>query len=249
VSGLVPGARRGREGWRDGVARRLGLVPTTKEVVARWLDEALPASGGAALDAGCGRQSQLRPFRSRIHRFVGVDIHAPSKPLGWLDEFEVVDVCSDRGAFPDGTFDVAFSSFTVEHFADPGGAFASMAGWLRPGGWLVISTVNRRHPLVDAYLSLPSGIRDRLQPVVKSTAADAHPLVGACNSPAELREALRDAGFEQVELVTTAHLWRAWGKTLPTWALGLAGDWVAQRWPLRRSTIVARARRPLAAAA
>lgn len=231
------------------LARRLGLVPLTRDVVAQWLDEALPRSDATALDAGCGRQSQLKPFRARIARFVGVDIHEPAEPLPWLDEFAVVDVCNDATAFPDGTFDLALSSFTVEHFADPAGAFRSLRGWLRPGGWLVVTTVNREHPLVDAYLSLPAGLRDRLQPIVKSSATDAHPLVGACNTPAQLRVALEASGYEDVQVMTTAHLWRAWGRTLPTWALGLAGDLAAQRWPGRRSTIIARARRPWSAPA
>lgn len=238
--------RTERGGWRGRVAYRLGLKPTTYDVVRGWLNEALPKKGGAALDAGCGRQSQLRPFRKRIKRFVGVDIHEPSKPLDWLDEFAVVDVCRDEGAFPNATFDVALSSFTVEHFDDPPAAFHTMRDWLKPGAWLIVSTVNRGHPLVNAYLSLPAGIRDRLQPVIKSSAADAHPLVGACNHLGQLRDALMNAGYQDVEVITTAHLWRAWGRTIPTFALGLAGDLAAQPFPSHRSTLIARARRPAA---
>ena len=249
MSAAAHGATARPADWREKVARRLGLLPMTRDVVAQYLDEALPDHNATALDAGCGRQSQLKPFRQRIGRFVGVDIHQPSRPLNWLDEFAVVDVCSDSDAFPDGTFDVAFSSFTVEHFADPEAAFRSMRGWLKPGGWLVISTVNREHPLVNAYLSLPPRLRNRIQPVVKASAADAHPLVGACNSPAALRKALEAAGYQDVQVMTTAHLWRAWGRTIPTWALGLIGDLAAQHFPGHRSTIVARARRPQPAAA
>jgi SAM-dependent methyltransferase len=238
------GAERERDDRRARIARRLHLEPTTKRMVSRWLDESLPPGGAQVLDAGCGRQSQLRPYRERIARFVGVDIHAPVRTPPWLDEFAVVDVCADRAAFPAGSFDLALSSFTVEHFADPRAAFATIGGWLRPGGWLVITTVNRKHPFVDAYLSMPPAVRNALQVVVKASAADAHPLVGACNRPDQLRAALAEAGFVDVELVTTAHLWRAWGRTLPTWALGLAGDLAAQSFPARRSTIVARARRP-----
>ena len=172
-------------------------MPLTREVVWDWLDEALPAQGGAALDAGCGRQSQLKPFRKRIARFIGVDIHEPSRNLRWLDEFVIADVCRDTSAFPEGSFDVALSSFTVEHFQDPEGAFATLASWLRPGGWLVITTVNRRHPFVDAYLSLPDGVRSQIQPIVKASEADAHPLVGACNTPAALRDALTAAGIRR----------------------------------------------------
>jgi SAM-dependent methyltransferase len=242
----VHAGRRARreEDPRVRVSRALGLVPTTQDVVERWLDEALPAEGGAAaLDAGCGRLSLLRPFRARLGRFVGVDIHAPAKPLQWLDEFAVADLCTDRDAFPDGTFDVALSNFTVEHFADPVAAFRTIGGWLKPGGWLVITTVNRRHPFVDLYLSIPTGVRSRVQPVVKKSQADAHPLVGACNTPRLIRDGLAAAGYADIEIRTTSHLARAWGHTLPTWGLGLLGDLAAHRMPARRSTIVARARR------
>ena len=240
------GARRARreEDPRVRVSRALGLVPTTQDIVERWLDEAVPREGGAAaLDAGCGRLSLLRPLRPRLARFVGVDIHAPARPLHWLDEFAVADLCADTDAFPAGTFDVALSNFTVEHFADPVAAFRTIGGWLKPGGWLVITTVNRRHPFVDLYLSIPTGLRSQVQPIVKKSQADAHPLVGACNTPRRIRDGLEAAGYEDIEIRTTSHLSRAWGQTLPTWGLGLLGDLAAHSMPARRSTIVARARR------
>ena len=80
--------------------------------------------------------------------------------------------------------------------------------------------------------------------MVKKSEADAHPLVGACNTPRlHPRRGSRAAGYTDVELVTTSHLARAWGQTLPTWGLGLLGDLAAHSMPARRSTIVARARR------
>ena len=228
------------------MARWLGLTPTAREVVLRWCEAAVPHEGGVALDAGCGRASLLRPFRRRLSRLVGVDLHAPAGPMRWLDEFAVADLCRDVGAFPPATFDVALSNFTVEHFADPDAAVRVMAAWLKPGGWLVLATVNRRHPFVEAYLSLPPWLRARLQPVVKRSEADAHPLVGACNTPRRVRDTLIAAGFTDIELVTTSHLARAWGRTVPTWLLGLLGDIAAHPMPARRSTIVARARRAVA---
>jgi ubiquinone/menaquinone biosynthesis C-methylase UbiE len=173
---------------------------------------------------------------------VGVDIHAPQPPLPWLDEFCVADLCTSPDAFPAATFDLVLSSFTLEHFADPDAALKHIRGWLRPGGTLVVTTVNRRHPLVDAYLSMPGAARDPLQRVVKATAADAHPLVGACNTPRRVRDALEDAGFSAIEVRTTAHLARAWQRRLVTYGLGVLGDLSTQRFPERRSTIVARAR-------
>ena len=232
------------------VLPRLGIAPSTGELVRAALDRAMVAAETdgqpiAVLDAGCGRASALRPYRSRIARFVGADIHRPAAgSLPYLDEFATVDLCEDREAFPTESFHVILSSFTVEHFEDPAAAFRHFRGWLRPGGRLVVTTVNRRHPFVRAYLSIPQRARRRLQRLVKATEADAHPLVGACNDPATIRAALRDAGFADVSVRLTGHLARAWGRRWPTYVLGLAGDLLSRGMPSRRSTIVAEAVAP-----
>ncbi len=152
-----------RERRRFAILPRLGIRPANHELVNRALktaiDEASPTAGPdglAVLDAGCGRISALKPFRPQIGRFVGADIHAPAPgALPYLDEFAAVDLCADRNAFARESFDVILSSFTVEHFADPESAFRNLHAWLRPGGRLVITTVNRRHPFVRAYLAMP----------------------------------------------------------------------------------------------
>lgn len=236
------------EAGRFALLPRLGISPPVGALVHEALDGAISAAemrspgAVAALDAGCGRVSALRAFRPRIGRLVGADVHQPSVPLPHLDEFAIVDLCGAPDGFADESFDVVLSSFTLEHFADPPAALANLRGWLRPGGSLVVTTVNRRHPFVAAYLGLPDGPRRRLQPLVKATAADAHPLVGACNDPAAVRAALEGAGFSEIRLTTVGHLARAWGRHWPTYMLGLLGDVLTISFPSRRSTIVAVAR-------
>jgi len=239
---------------RDAIIERLGVQPQVTVLVKSALDAAITraeearslADGAdhpvAALDAGCGGNSQLRSFRSRIGRLVGVDIHQPTAPLAQFDEFAVVDLCRPGKAFAPGSFDVILSSFTLEHFDEPTTALANMHAWLTPGGTLIATTVNKRHPFVAAYLGLPGAIRRPMQRLVKRSAADAHPLVGACNDPAAVAAALDGAGFREVQLETVGHLARAWGRTWPTFALGLIGDLLARSAPSRRSTIVAVAR-------
>ena len=241
----------------DPPAEAGGDDASVAQVVRRALDSAFAAveQGGAGrrakrrptavLDAGCGRVSALTRYRPRIGRFVGADIHPPAPgALPHLDEFATVDLCTDADAFPPGTFDVILSSFTVEHFADPSRAFLHLRRWLRPGGRLVISTVNRRHPFVGAYLATPERVRRPLQRLVKASAADAHPLVGACNDPAAIESALRAAGFTDVRVTTVGHLARAWGRRRTTRVLGVVGDLLARGTPSRRSTIVAEAVAP-----
>jgi SAM-dependent methyltransferase len=235
---------------RYGVLSRLGIEPTIaarlRVVLGEAVAEASRRSPGSVsvLDAGCGRTSPLIGYRDRISRFVGVDIHPPSAPLAYLDEFATVDLCRDAGAFEPDTFDIVLSNFTLEHFAEPRAALSNLCRWLKPGGTLVVTTVNRRHPFVAAYLGMPDGPRRRLQPMIKASAADAHPLVGACNDPATVRTDLLAAGFGRIEVETVGNLARAWGRRLPTFALGLAGDLIAQPSPSRRSTILAVARKP-----
>lgn len=231
---------------------RLGIEPTISSRVRATLEAAVtdaerrsPGSV-AVLDAGCGRKSALIPFRARIDRFVGADLHAPDLRLPHLDEFATVDLCRPCDAFSEAAFDLILSSFTIEHFADPPAALANMRRWLRPNGTLVVTTVNRRNPFVAAYLGLPDGPRRRLQPLLKASAADAHPLVGVCNDPATIRGALATAGFERIDLETVPNLARAWGRRLPSFVLGVVGDLLVQGDPGRRSTILAVARKPAA---
>jgi SAM-dependent methyltransferase len=236
------------EPGRFALLPRLGIRPTVGSLVHEALDRGITAAeirspgNVTVLDAGCGRVSALRSFRPRIARLVGADIHQLSVPLPHLDEFAIADLCGDGADFPDGTFDLVLSSFTLEHFSDPQAALANLQRWLRPGGTLVATTVNRRHPFVAAYLGLPDGPRHAIQPLVKATAADAHPLVGACNDPATVRHMLLAAGFVDVRLTTVGHLARAWGRHWPTFAVGLLGDLLTRGAPSRRSTIVVVAR-------
>ncbi len=227
---------------RERLLRRLGLAPSTAEVAHAFLDAALPGRNAVVVDAGCGHVSALRPFRARASEIVGIDVHAPRAPLPWLDRFVRADLCTDVDTLPPASLDLAFSSFAFEHFRDPDAALRTLAAWLRPGGWLVLTTINRSHPFVAAYCGLPRRVAAPLQRLVKAARSDAHPIVATHNTPPRLRAALRDAGFLEVELVMTDHLARAWRRRTSTFALGLVGDLAAHRFPGRRSTIVVRAR-------
>jgi SAM-dependent methyltransferase len=250
IEAVVPRTRPERLRYR--VLAALGVRPPFRETFAGLIGSALDdvrstATGPVtALDAGCGRRSPLEAMRARIGRLVGVDIHEPDEPLPYLDEFLRLDMCVPSDAFAPGTFDLVLSRFAIEHLEAPDIAFDNMERWLRPGGILVASTVNRRHPFVRAYLGMPSWLRTRLQPMVKADRADAHRLVGACNDPTTLRQALLAAGFDDVRLTAIANLGHAWGRHLPMFLAGAAGDLVAQRVPSRRSSLIVVARKPAA---
>jgi SAM-dependent methyltransferase len=230
---------------RNDLLPGLGIQPTVHGLVHAALADAIRAAEARSpgsvrvLDAGCGRKSPLVRFRPRIAHLVGVDLHQPAPPLPWVDDFAIVDLCRPEARIPGDGFDIVLSNFTLEHFVDPDMALANFMRWIRPSGTVILTTVNRRHPFVAAYLGLPDGTRRRLQPVLKASAADAHPLVGACNDPAAIRQALRQVGFIGVHLETVPNLARSWSRHRATFALGVVGDLLAQSIPSRRSTILA----------
>jgi len=215
------------------------------ELVRVALDEAIgaaeanPGRSVVVLDAGCGHASPLRPFRARIGRFVGADVHPPADPIAGLDEFVTADLCGSSAPFVAETFDVILMNFVLEHLDDPAVALGHIRRALRPGGRLVATTVNRRHPFVFAYLSLPVALRGRVQGWIKSTPEDSHRLVGRCNEPATIRRTLEAAGFIDTRLETVNHLSRAWGRRRLTRLIGRIGDGLVTGSPGRRSTIVA----------
>jgi SAM-dependent methyltransferase len=222
-----------------GIERGIGgRLRTVLDDAIRTAEHASPGAV-CVLDAGCGHRSALARFRPRIAYLVGVDIHQPDSPMPWLDEFAVVDLCGDATWAPREPVNLILSNFGIEHFAEPDIAFANMRRWLRPDGTLVVTTVNRWHPFVDAYLRLPDGARRRLQPLLKASPADAHPLVGACNDPRALRAALRRAGFRAVGIETVPNLARSWSRHRTTFALGVAGDLLTRSMPSRRSSLLA----------
>ena len=230
----------------------MSSAPSLRDLVRGALDEAISTAEAQSpgsvtvLDAGCGHDSPLRPFRPRIARLVGADIAHPGEPPAYLDEFVAADLCAPDEPFPPSTFDVILMNFALEHMADPPVAFGHLRRALRPGGRLVATTVNRRHPVIAAYLALPSALRAPLQRLVKVSPADAHPLVGACNDPATVRRMLEDAGFIDNRLRTVDHLRQAWGRRRLTALLGSLGDALVGGRADRRSTIVATGSAPAA---
>ena len=245
---------------REAALRGLGLVPPPTTLVRRSLADAVrraevarraapdagrPAGEVDALDAGCGDRSALARFRPRLGRLVGADLEEPRSGVpAYFDEFVATDLCTIPGTFPASSFDVVLSAFTVEHLVDPPAAFANIGRWLRPGGTLVLTTVNRRHPFVAAYLRLPDPLRARLQPWVKDATEDTHRLVGACNDPTALRDALGKAGFVEIRIRTVDNLARAWGRRRLSFLAGVVGDLLVRGRPSRRSTLVVVARTP-----
>jgi 2-polyprenyl-6-hydroxyphenyl methylase / 3-demethylubiquinone-9 3-methyltransferase len=127
------------EWWRPGgafamlhwiAAARAALVP--------------PATrpGAVLVDLGCGA-GLFAPHAERLgYRHVGVDLVTVS--LGQARDHGVLPVRADVHAVPlaDGCADVVGAGEILEHVSDPSTVVAEACRLLRPGGLLVLDTIN-----------------------------------------------------------------------------------------------------------
>ena len=141
-----------------------------------------PGLGGERLlDVGCGTGHWSSFFASMGYQVTGVDISpemiAAAKAEALECSFEIADACNLP--FEDGAFAVAASMATLEFVADPPAMVREMARCTKPGGSLIIGTLNRlaplnqqrlaeeRPPYSSANVLTPQEVRKLLQPYGK----------------------------------------------------------------------------------
>jgi len=169
-----------------------------KEDVQRLLQPG--RAGERLLDVGCGTGHWSSFFAGLGYRVTGIDI-AP----GMIEvaraavpecSFRIGDVC--ELPFEEASFDVAASMATLEFIPDPATAVREMVRCVKPGGSLLIGTLNRFAPLNQHRLSTG-----------KPPYASAHLF-----SPSELRHFL--APWGSVRMVASSPRQRKGRSLLPT---------------------------------
>ncbi|GLW33829.1 hypothetical protein Areg01_67670 [Actinoplanes regularis] len=136
----------------------------------RWLAaaraELIPRPGGPGrvlVDAGCGG-GLLAPHVSALgYQHVGVDLRASG--LVQAAEQGVVPVAADVAGLPlaDGCADVVVAGEILEHVPDLSGTVAELCRVLRPGGRVVLDTVNST--ALSRFVTVTLGERLGVAPV------------------------------------------------------------------------------------
>jgi SAM-dependent methyltransferase len=160
------------------------------------------------LDFGCGRgaytddplriRRELRIFKDRAARVIGLDTDPAAESNPFLDRFHLLE--NDFWPVEDETADLIVCDHVLEHLPSPTAFFAEAYRTLKPGGYLCIRTPNAwGYPalasrLIPTFLHLRvlKRAKERLKP------QDVFLTYYRCNTLPAIRHALRAHAFDGI---------------------------------------------------
>jgi 2-polyprenyl-3-methyl-5-hydroxy-6-metoxy-1,4-benzoquinol methylase len=186
-------------GW--GPRQRLRFGYFTPDDVYEAIVAKLVTPGCSWIDLGCGREvfpgnpRLARQLASRCKLLMGVDESENILENEFLHERAQSSIQSFRTR---RTFDLATLRMVAEHIGDPDAALESLARLVRPGGRVVIYTINRWSPLSVASWIVPFRFHHALKKFVWNTEEkDTFPVAYKMNTRRELKHLFAQAGFRE----------------------------------------------------
>jgi SAM-dependent methyltransferase len=170
--------------------------------------QSLVDGSSVVLDIGSGRgafaedkiaaRRNLRTFKGKVRRVIGLDVDPAAEANPFQDEFLLLR--GPRWPLEDDSVDLCLCDNVLEHVEDPRSFFENCRRVLREGGYLCVRTPN-----AWSYVAWFSKlVPDRFHPRVLSRVQeirkeeDVFPTYYRCNSIPHLRRMLERHGFEHV---------------------------------------------------
>lgn len=136
----------------------------------QYIERAAPLAGRSVVDVGCGGGILSESMARRGARVLGIDLARPVLDVAELHALqsgiavEYRDIAAEALAVErPGGFDLATCMEMLEHVPDPAASLAALAALVRPGGDIVVSTLNR-HPRAFAVAILGAEYIARVLP-------------------------------------------------------------------------------------
>ena len=153
---------------------------------------------GKAIEDSCDTRRELRTFRNKVKKVIGLDVDPVSAENPLIDEFVLID--SDRWQLEESSVDLILCDNVLEHVENPERFFNEIKRVLKSGGHLCIRTPNRW-----GYVAIVSSlIPNRFHGHVVSRAQenrkeeDVFPTYYRCNSIGAIRKTMKKCGFTAV---------------------------------------------------
>lgn len=168
------------------------------------LVQMLATDASIVVDVGCGRGAMIDPedherplhdMRAAGRTVIGIDVDPAGSENPIIDEFRVID--DGRWPLEDGSADLAYCDWVLEHIQEPEQFVAELHRVLRPGGAFIARTVSRSSLLSQFARLVPnerhSPILTRLQPGRRER--DVFPTCYRMNTRRDIK-AVFDSGFD-----------------------------------------------------
>lgn len=187
-TGVAP-RRRWRFGYFTPDDVYEGLVAEYAKSGMRWID----VGGGRAIFPTNPKLAQM--LVQRCEEVVGLD------PSDNIDENPFVHrrVRTTIERYQDDRpYDLVTMRMVAEHVADPHAAVAALAALTKPGGKVVVLTVNRWAPVSIASWLVPFRLHHLIKRALwRTEEKDTFPVAYRMNTRRELRRLFDDAGFRE----------------------------------------------------
>ena len=165
----------------------------------RYVQRAVELKGAAALDVGCGGGILSEAMARAGARVLGIDLSqavldvAELHALAGKIEVEYKSIAAEQLAMQQpAAFDLVTCMELLEHVPDPAAAVAALAALVKPGGDVVVSTLNRK-PLAFVVAIIGAEYITRILP------RGTHEYLKFIR-PSELARWGREAGLELIDL-------------------------------------------------
>jgi 2-polyprenyl-6-hydroxyphenyl methylase / 3-demethylubiquinone-9 3-methyltransferase len=116
----------------------------------QWIDRKVSLAGKRVADVGCGGGLLAEAMAKKGAQVVGIDLATKLLKVAELHALESganVDYrhmpAEELAAKEPGSFDVITCMEMLEHVPDPASVVRACANLVKPGGWVVFSTINR----------------------------------------------------------------------------------------------------------
>jgi SAM-dependent methyltransferase len=168
---------------------------------------ALLRSNSVLLDVGSGRgraaedtvpvRRELRTFRGKCAKVIGIDVDPAGAENPLLDEFHLID--GERWPLSNDSVDISVCDSVVEHVEPLDAFFAELRRVTKLGGFVCIRTPNVLSYFGLASILIPNALHARTLKRTRGAEVeeqDVFPTVYRCNTRRKLRQMLRKYGFD-----------------------------------------------------
>jgi 2-polyprenyl-3-methyl-5-hydroxy-6-metoxy-1,4-benzoquinol methylase len=199
------GNKYGREaaamGWGSRIRRRFGYF--TPDDYYEATVSKLVTAGCAWLDVGSGRnvfpsnRKLAQSLAQRCSLLVGLDPDSTIEENDLVHERVRVSIENYRS---EHTFDVVTLRMVAEHMADPEGVVTALARLTKPGGKVIVYTINRWSPVPIVTYLVPFRFHHLPKRLLwNSNRRDTFPVVYRMNTRSALGQVFGRHGFQESE--------------------------------------------------